>query len=183
MFTKIYASLTQYRIYEHANSRFVDEGYPLYQDFLIRGGVPSLEIDASVQNILEIIDGAVAYKPDYQTTLLTKAKTAAKTQLAANRYAKEIGGMTIDGAAIHTDRESQAMLNAAYVMAVNGNLEAGTIWKGSDGWHALTKQNVIDLSIAVKNYVEALFAAEKTKYDLIEAAETVEAVNAIDITF
>lgn len=183
MFTKIYTSPNECRIYEHVNSRIVDEGYPLYVEFINNGGIPYIEIDESVADILEIVDGVVQYKPDYQTTLLNKAKTAAKTQLAANRYAKEIGGMTIDGAAIHTDRESQAMLNAAYVMAVNGNLEAGTIWKGSDGWHALTKQNVIDLSIAVKNYVEALFAAEKTKYDLIEAAETVEAVNAIDITF
>lgn len=183
MFKKVYYGIDNFKILEEANGRFVDEDYPIYVSFLQRGSIPTGEIDGSASDILEIVNGEVQHKSGYQTTLLNKAKTTAKGTLAANRYAKEIGGMTIDGAAIHTDRESQAMLNAAYVMAVNGNLEAGTIWKGSDGWHTLTKQNVIDLSIAVKNYVEALFASEKTKYDFIEAAETVDAVNAIDITF
>ena len=53
-------------------------------------------------------------------------------------------------------------------MAVNGNLENGTIWKGADGWHTLAKADIIALSVAVKDYVEALFVAEKIKYDLIE---------------
>jgi len=68
-------------------------------------------------------------------------------------------------------------------MAVNGNLENGTIWKGADGWHTLAKADIIALSVAVKDYVEALFVAEKIKYDLIEAATTIEEVNTIDLTF
>jgi len=183
MFTKVYTDVNTYRVYQNAEGRYVAEGQPEYVAFLYNGGIPAVTIDASVIDILEIVDGVVQYKSDKDATLLAKAKTLAKNTLASNRFIKEISGMTINGALIHTDRESQAMLNAAYVMATTGNLESGTIWKGADGWHTLAKADILALSVAVKDFVEALFVAEKAKYDLIEAATTVEEVNAIDLTF
>lgn len=182
MYRKIYYSIDSYKIFETANGRFVDEGYPLYQNFLAAGNVPTIEIDPAIADVIEIVNGAPVYKANYEATLLTKAKDAAKRNLAANRYNKEIGGLTISGANIHTDRESQALLSAAYSMAVSGQLDNGTTWKTKDGFVTLSKDEIIAISVTIKNHVEACFVAEKEKYVLIEAATTMAELQAVDLS-
>ena len=183
MFTKIYASLTQYRIYEHANSRFVDEGYPLYVEFINNGGTPSIEIDSSVVDILEIVDGTVQYKTGYETMLLNKAKAAKLAELASNRYNKEIGGLLVGEVTVSTDRESQAMLHAACTRAEKGTITTPIKWKGASGWATIQPADIIAVADAVTLFVEGLFEQEYNKAVLIEACTTIEEVNAVDVSF
>lgn len=183
MFTKIYITPTNYRIYEHANNRIVDEGYPLYIEFINNGGIPSVEIDGYVIDILEIVNGVVQYKPDYQTTLLNKAKANKLVELASNRYNKEIGGLLVGEVIVSTDRESQAMLHAACTRAEKGTITNSIKWKGANGWATIQPADIITVANAVTLFVEGLFEQEYNKSVLIEACQTVEEVNAVDITF
>lgn len=182
MFKKIYYAINTYKIYENANGRFVDEGYPLYVKFLADGNLPTLEIDNSVSDILEIVNNEVLYKPDYETTLLIKAKNTAKDTLYNNRLAKDNGGLLIGEMLIATDVNSQAILSNAYVGAKNGLLESGTKWKTESGDISLTKEQVISIYEAVFNFIKTNFDTEITKRALIDACATIEEVNAIDLS-
>lgn len=183
MYTKIYTLPNEYRIYEHANARVVDEGYPPYQEFLAHGGVPNILIDESVADILEIVDGVVQYKPDYQTTLLNKAKANKLAELAANRYNKEVGGLLVGTITVSTDRESQAMLHAACTRAEKGTITNPIKWKGASGWATIQPADIISVADAVTLFVEGLFEQEYNKSLLIEACATIEEVNEVDISF
>lgn len=182
MFKKIYFSENSYKIYEPANGRYVDMTYPLYLDFIGGGGSPVIEIDPSVQNILEIVGGVVQPKADAGATLLAAAKATAKETVYQNRKARETAGFSFGGTTIATDAESQAILSNAYIAAKNGLLESGTLWKDADGnFTTLTKEQIIAIYEAVVAFIKQGFELEKAKHDLINAAETVEAVNAIDL--
>jgi len=182
MFRKIYYAIDSYKIYETANGRFVDEGYPLYVDFLQKGNLPSLEIDNSVSDILEIVDNNVQYKSDYETIILNNAKIKAKNTLYNNRIIKDNGGFDFGGMLISTDINSQQILANAYVGAKNGLLETGTKWKTENGDIDLTKEQVIVIYEAVFNYIKTNFTTEITKRALIDACVTVEEVEAIDLS-
>lgn len=186
MFTKIYSNIDVYKIYateENQQPRFCSEGYPPYQEFLARGGVPNILIDESVIDILEIVDGVVQYKPDYQTTLLNKAKANKLAELASNRYNKEIGGLLVGTITVSTDRESQAMLHVACTRAEKGTITNPIKWKGASGWATIQPADIISVADAVTLFVEGLFEQEYNKAVLIEACTTIEEVNAVDVNF
>jgi hypothetical protein len=182
MFKKIYYAINTYKIYENANGRFVDEGYPLYVKFLADGNLPTLEIDSSVADILEIVDGIIQYKPDYEATLLLKAKNNAKNTLYNNRLIKDNGGFEFSGMIIATDINSQSILANAYIGAKNGLLESGTKWKTENGDIDLTKEQVIAIYEAVFNFIRTNFNTEITKRALIDACITIAEVEAIDLS-
>jgi uncharacterized protein DUF4376 len=79
---------------------------------------------------------------------------------AARRYHVETGGITLNGVSVATDRQSQAMLSAAFNM-VQQNPQFTTMWKGPDGNFAqLTAQQILGIAQAVGLHVAACFAAE-----------------------
>lgn len=182
MFRKIYYGIDSYKIYENANGRFVDEGYPLYIKFLADGNLPTIEIDASVADILEIVDGVVQYKADYEATLLLRAKNKAKETLYNNRVIKDNNGFDFNGMLIATDTNSQSILANAYVGAKNGLLETGTKWKTENGDIDLTKEQVIVIYEAVFNFIKTNFNIEITKRAVIDACLTIEEVEAVDLS-
>jgi hypothetical protein len=182
MFKKIYFSINTYKIYENANGRYVDEAYPLYQKYINDGNSPTLEIDNSVSDILQIVDNEVIYKPDYEATLLLKAKNNAKNTLYNNRLVKDNGGFDFSGMLIATDSNSQSILANAYVGAKNGLLEDGTKWKTETADIDLAKEQVIAIYEAVFNFIKTNFNTEITKRALIDACTTIEQVNAIDLS-
>jgi hypothetical protein len=107
------------------------------------------------------------------------SKDELKAYAANRRYEVETGGATIGGINVATDRESQAMLNAAYNIA-QGNPQFTTMWKGADGtFNAIDAATVIALAQAVGAYVGACFGAEAAVVAKIEA-ETITTVAEID---
>lgn len=90
---------------------------------------------------------------------------------AANlRWRKETGGTTWNGYPVHTDRESQAKLNAAYVMARDGLWADGAGWKFADGlFRPLTATEAQDLAKTVSAHVQGCYAVEAQVLAEIEA--------------
>jgi hypothetical protein len=55
-------------------------------------------------------------------------------------------------------------------------------WKGINGWVSLDKIQLAAIVLALGDHIEELFSAERVASNLIDAAPTVEAVLAVDIT-
>ena len=110
---------------------------------------------------------------------LDELKTAKKAELAAARYAAEIGGCMVDGVTIATDRGSQALLTAAVVTA-RLDPEFKTHWKCADGHFIdLNAMQLRAIGDAVITHVEACFNREAELVELIDAAQTPEDLDAI----
>jgi hypothetical protein len=82
------------------------------------------------------------------------------TAYAANkRFSVETGGITVAGAHIQTDRDSQAMITGAYAYA-QANPTATINYKAEGGFVSLTAAQMTAIGLAVGAHVQACFAAE-----------------------
>ena len=104
-----------------------------------------------------------------------------KAILAANRYALEIAGITVDSVEIDTSRASQSMLAGASLSSDRDDAKTFD-WKGTNGWVSLDKTQLAAIILALSDHIEELFSAERVASNLINAATTVDAVLAVDIT-
>jgi hypothetical protein len=79
---------------------------------------------------------------------------------ASVRYAHEIAGASVGGMPVATDRESQAMINGAYNMALR-NANFSTVWKSAGGGFVpLDAETIIAVATAVGAHVASCFAKE-----------------------
>jgi hypothetical protein len=115
---------------------------------------------------------------DYGTSLAGR-KVAKLQELAAARYAEEIAGIDLGGGRINTGRGDQAMINGAGAF-VAANPEATIRFKGANGWQDLSAAQIAGIAQAVGQHVQACFAREGELADAVAAAETIEAVEAIE---
>lgn len=116
-------------------------------------------------------------------TTLEEHKAERKAALAEKRWQVETGGTTVAGMAVMTDRESQGLINGAYALA-SRNLETpGFVikFKSGSGWVDLTAAQMVAIADAVGTHVQSAFANEAAIYAAIDAADTHEAVAAVDI--
>jgi len=101
--------------------------------------------------------------------------------LAAYRYAKETGGITVSGATIKTDRESQALIAGAKLYS---DLNEAVLidWKAENGWVQINRAAIVAISQAVAAHVQACFSQEKVHSEAINALTTAAEIEAYDIT-
>ncbi|MEN6375559.1 MAG: DUF4376 domain-containing protein [Smithella sp.] len=102
-------------------------------------------------------------------------------ELAAYRFAKETAGITINGAIIRTDLESQAMINGAVAYA-NLNPTALIDWKAANGWVQIDKDTVIAVGNAVGAHVQACYSRERVHAEAIAALTTPAEILVYDFT-
>lgn len=98
-------------------------------------------------------------------------KAALKAYAASVRYARETGGMSINGAAIPTDRETQSKLQGAVLAFQTGALQGTIDWKAESGWLQLDQAAVTAIASAVAAHVQACFSWEKAISEQIDAEE------------
>lgn len=146
--------------YHHAQSNYFDK--PLMTD------------DGKCQ--YRIVDGAVL-ENDVSPTL-DELKAKKRAEMAAARYAAETSGITLSGAVIRTDRESQALITGA-ALAASHDENYSVTWKAKNGFVTLTAAQIIAVAQAVRAHVEACFDREAELQTAIEAAETAEALDEI----
>lgn len=122
--------------------------------------------------------GGYTPPPDEPMTL-ERAKAEKLDELAAARYIREVGGITIGGARIKTDRESQATITGAFISLSQG-LTQTIDWKAEGGqWVTLTLADITPIAQAVVAHVQACFTTESQLAAQVNAATTIEAVQAI----
>lgn len=89
---------------------------------------------------------------------------------ASVRFARETGGITVAGARIRTDRESQGLIAGAVLRAMRSP-EAEIRFKADDGFVTLNAEAVMAVGDAVAEHVQACFRIESEVVAAIEAGE------------
>lgn len=104
-------------------------------------------------------------------------------RLSDLRWEKEVGGMMFGSFPVKTDRETAAILTAAYVKALNNPSYVIPDWKIADGvFVTLDSPTIIMLGDAVEAHVQACFTREKVLTMEIMSAQDASELAAIDIT-
>jgi hypothetical protein len=112
---------------------------------------------------------------------LSEVKAQRINELASLRYQHETAGITLNGATIKTDRESQALITGAYAYS---QLDPAALidWKATTGWIQIDATAIAGIATAVACHVQDCFSNERTLSEAIAAAESVDAVQQIDLT-
>jgi len=125
---------------------------------------------------------------------LDKLKAEKIAELANARYQSEIGGIEYNGAQIHTDRESQAKIQAAAMVALTrltqsslptevqslvALLPASLDWKGKNEWLEADDETIIQLAFLVFNHVQQCYQRERQLQEQIEQATTTAQLKSI----
>ena len=152
-------------VYSSATNTYVAESDPAYQSWLSEANgrmASKLETEAEVWGYVRsfcedwLFNGTTVAQP----TPTSYTKVQLKAYSASARYRKETGGMTINGVAVDTSRESQGMINGAYNMALK-DATFTTRWKCADGtFTALNAAQIEATAVAIAQHVQACFAAE-----------------------
>lgn len=115
-------------------------------------------------------DGAKFIKP-----IVSISKEQRKEELAALRYQKETAGIEVNGMRIKTDRESQSLLNGAYVSTLI-NPDFTVDWKAENGWITLDALQISSIANLVVRHRQSCFTREKELSALIDANPEIELV-------
>jgi hypothetical protein len=117
------------------------------------------------------------YGAKYAPTLET-ARMRKLAEIAASRFDAEVGGITLQGMAIDTSRESQALITGAALQATQDSTYTCN-WKTAGGFVTLNAQTVLGVATAVRQHVQTCFDREATLSAQIAAAATIEDVVAV----
>ncbi len=119
---------------------------------------------------------------DIQSLDIGVIRDRKKNELAAIRFQHETAGITVNGGAIDTGLVSQAKINGAWAGAqVNPSVMID--WKRADGdWIQIDAATITGIAMSVFAYVQACYTREMQLSQLIDAAEDVAEVDAVDLT-
>lgn len=153
---------------------------------------PTTHVEVFVEDSSDVPEGFVAElaeQPDAEHILrytlrpldLAMQRAERLADLAAIRYRHETSGIVLAGAAVRTDRQSQALVTGAYCTALL-NPSALIDWKGADGnWAQLDAATMTEIAAAVSDHVQACFSRERALADLINAAQTFAEIAAVNL--
>ncbi|GAA4401240.1 DUF4376 domain-containing protein [Quisquiliibacterium transsilvanicum] len=110
---------------------------------------------------------------------LDEAKAAKLAEIAAARYEREVSGTVLNGNPVDTDREMQSKIAGA-MAAFQAGFITSVDWKfGGTTFVTLTGEQVQAIARAVTQHVQECFTWERFMVERVNAAATVEEVNAI----
>ncbi|GAB6035450.1 hypothetical protein JCM15519_38820 [Fundidesulfovibrio butyratiphilus] len=148
-------------------TRIVAAAHPTYLAWLAAGGVAE-EVAYVVPEPLSLPD----------------ARSTRKEDVAALRRQKVDGGVLYQGALIGTDDDDRATLQGAESYLAKKPAGATVNWraKGGTTWIVLDLVAVQALGVAVGDFVQACFDAEKIHCSALDALASSEEVLAYDIS-
>ena len=109
---------------------------------------------------------------------IEQLKTRKIAELADARWREETAGFMYNGYEFHSDRESQDRFFQAY-MASLSDPNFTVTWKTKDGWLDMTASDFITLYNEFQTFLQGLYQKEKVLQEQVEAATTIEELNAI----
>ena len=105
-----------------------------------------------------------------------KAKKIA--ELADARWREEVEGYMYNGHEFHSDRESQDRFFQAYMASLSDPNFTAT-WKTKDGWLEMNAEDFVELYNNFWEFLQGLYQKEKALQEQVEAATTIEELEAI----
>lgn len=152
-----------------------------YDSTIFVGAVPAdaVEITAELWSILTqgqsedraIVPDANGYPvlQDPRPPTMPEAVTAKKSDLAAYRYNKEVGGLTLaNGMMVATDDRSKGLIAGARLDTM-ADPTILTDWKADTGWIQIDADTVAMIATAVAAHVRSCFTAERAHCAAIDA--------------
>jgi len=109
---------------------------------------------------------------------IEKYKAKKIVELADARWREEVGGYMYKGHEFHSDRESQDRFFQAYMASLSDSNFTVT-WKTKNGWLEMTASDFITLYNEFYVFLQNLYQKEKNLQEQIEAATTIEELEAI----
>jgi len=110
---------------------------------------------------------------------LSAVKARKLDELAEARWRHETSGVLVGGVRIKTDRESQGTISGAYSTLKDG-LVPYIDWKADGGqWVQVTLAELTPIAQAVAVHVQGAFSLERQLSEQVQAATTVEEVQAV----
>lgn len=120
-----------------------------------------------------------SFTPSDMDMSLPAVKARKLAEFSQKRFMQECQGITFAGMFIDTNRQAQAAIASAQAAQVAG-LVTSVDWKTQNGqWLTLGPSELTALIQAVQVHVQNSFALERRLADMVNAATTVEAVEAI----
>ncbi|WP_240939551.1 DUF4376 domain-containing protein [Diaphorobacter sp. HDW4A] len=110
---------------------------------------------------------------------LQQLKERMKAEIARVRYDKETGGITVGGARVLTDRESQSTITGAHSHAL-ADPETMIEWKAENGFVTLGAAEIMQFGTAVFRHVQSCFARERVLREQVDVTGNIPALMAID---
>ncbi len=140
--------------------------------------------DALLAEVLSVWGGTPTVEDEPAPPPLTfdELKEQKKAEIAASRYTRETAGTTVNSILIDTGRDSQALITGAALAAVIDD-SYSLNWKTSAGFIHLTAPEIIAVAQAVRAHVQSCFDREGELVAQVDAAQTAEELDAIDISF
>lgn len=128
----------------------------------------------------EVVD--LTLSPEELAALLVTVKAEKCAALAAYRWGKEVGGLTLpNGMKIATDDRSKTLIAGAQIDAAVNPLIL-TDFKAETGWVQIDAATVGIISAAVAAHVRACYGTERVHCEAINALATVAGVEAYNFT-
>lgn len=112
------------------------------------------------------------------------ALTRAETMLAAladRRWRAEVGGITVAGLAVPTDRTTQDRVDQIVKAYDDGDITGEVDFKAGGVWVTLSEAELRAIKAAGAQHIQACFSHERALAEAIAAAEDDAALDAIDI--
>ena len=116
--------------------------------------------------------------PIYGNVDIIHLKRGKLQELADSRWQEETGGYIYKGHEFHSDRESQDRVFQAYMASLSDSNFTVT-WKTKNGWLEMTASDFITLYNEFYVFLQNLYQKEKNLQEQIEAATTIEELEAI----
>lgn len=149
-------------------------------------GFTEIEPPAEQEGFRRVFEGGAWAQVEIATPepeLTFEQKVEAKLEaLSWRRFEAETGGTVFNDVPIRTDRETSAIITAAYVSAIENPDFVIPNWKVANGtFMTLDASTIIALANAVRAHVQATFDHEAVLTAQILAAEDEAALDAVDI--
>lgn len=143
--------------------------------------VPADTSNRHYQAVLEWIADGNEIEPFWVKTVESlRAKLV--EQVSELRWQKEVGGFQLNGNLVRSDERSQNMLVNAISLLNNDPNRTDVNWNLPDGSFAtLDLPTLKAMGIAMGAHVQATFDRKKELIDQLNAADTIEALEAINI--
>ncbi|MFL7901584.1 DUF4376 domain-containing protein [Azospirillum argentinense] len=176
-----------YRYSPSTRGFYPDDGnYPnLPDDLVYVSDEDYAALQAGQSDGKQIVPGDGGH-PTFAIPTLDEARAGRKAAATARRQTERDRGVVVNGNRWHSDKGSADDIATAVSMA--RLYEAGqgegtfkTIWKTADGFVTVTLSDLLAAGLAVGSFVQACFANEAALYAAIDAAETIEDVNAVSL--
>jgi len=98
------------------------------------------------------------------------------------RWEKEVGGCDWNGWKVHTDRESQSKITAAYFLSAQGLKPSPFLWKFHHGFESITNEQMVDLGNTVLLHVQDVYDKESSLKHEIDMYIELEHFKQIDFS-